>query len=180
MTRYNAEELFRMAESVEREGMRFYRQMAQTVEHPEVRNLLSELADWEAKHEKLFAAMREELPETARQEPGPGDPLEEHAADYLQAFIEGKVFPGPSRTEGFEYPTLADLDALLNYAIGREKDTIVFFLTIQRQVLKYRGQERIAAIIDEELKHVHILERKRRELAGATTAGRGQREGHAT
>ncbi|MDT8389947.1 MAG: ferritin family protein [Lentisphaeria bacterium] len=167
MIHYNAEELFRMAESVERDGMLFYRQAAETVDDPELVRLLSELADWEARHEARFAALRAELPESASHEPGPGDPVEEHAADYLQAFVDGKVFPGPSRTGGFEFPKLVAPDDILAYALGREKDTIVFFLTLQQQVLKYRGRDRIQAIIDEELKHVHILERKRREIAAA-------------
>jgi len=163
MIRYNAEELFRMAESVEQDGMCFYRQAAQTVESPDLVSLLTQLADWEAKHEQRFAAMRADLPESASRDTGPGDPIEEHAADYLQAFVNGKVFPAPSRTGGFEYPTLVEPDEVLAYAIGREKDTIVFFLTLQQQVPKYRGRDQIQAIINEELKYVHILERKRRE-----------------
>lgn len=174
MIRYNAEELFRMAESVERDGRQFYRQAAQAVGCPDLARLLNELADWEGKHEERFAAMRAELPESASREPGPGDPLEEHAADYLQAFVDGKVFPGPSRTAGFAFPQLADPAAVLAYAIGREKDTVVFFLTLQQQVPKFRGQERIQAIIDEELKHVHILERKRREIRPTDAAPGGQ------
>jgi rubrerythrin len=168
MIRYNAEELFRMAESVERDGMRFYRQAAQNVDSPELAELLSQLADWEGRHDTQFAAMRADLPEAATRGTGPGDPVEEHAADYLQAFVDGKVFPSPSRTSGFEYPRLAEPEEVLAYAIGREKDTIVFFLTLQQQVPRYRGQDRIQGIIDEELKHVHILEGKRRELQAAS------------
>lgn len=170
MIRYNAEELFRMAESVERDGMRFYRQAAQTVESPELARMLTELAEWEAKHEQRFADLRNELPETASRGNGPGDPVEEHAADYLQAFVDGKVFPDPSRTRGFEHPNLVESDDVLAYAIGREKDTIVFFLTLQQQVPRYRGRDQIQAIIDEELKHVHILERKRREIQSSASA----------
>ena len=55
MIRYNAEELFRMAESVERDGRQFYRQAAQAVASPDLARLLNELADWEAKHEMRFA-----------------------------------------------------------------------------------------------------------------------------
>jgi rubrerythrin len=168
MVKYNAEELFRMAESVERDGMCFYRQAARDVQNPEVAGLLTQLADWEGRHEQQFAAMRADLPEAASREAGPGDPVEEHAADYLQAFVDGKVFPSPSRTSGFEYPRLAGADEVLTYAVGREKDTIVFFLTLQQHVPKYRGQDRIQGIIDEELKHVHILEGKRRELQAAS------------
>lgn len=167
MITYNAEELFRMAESVERDGMHFYRQAAQTIESADLASLLTQLADWEEKHEQRFSTLRKELPESASRESGPGDPVEENAAGYLQAFVNGKVFPPPSRTSGFDHPTLVKPDEVLAYAIGREKDTIVFFLTLQQQVPKYRGRDQIQAIIDEELKHVYILEGKRRELQSA-------------
>lgn len=164
MIRYNAEELFQMAESVERDGAAFYREAAQATNNQDLVDLLTQLADWEDRHRQRFAAMRNELPPEAQHEAGPGDPVEEHAADYLQAFVDGKVFPDPTRAERSSYPNLEVPEDVLDYALGREKDTIVFFLTVQGQVPKFWGHDRIRAIIDEELKHVHILEQKRREL----------------
>lgn len=164
MITYNAEELFQMAEAVEHEGRRFYRQAAAAVGNPELAELLNQLAEWEGKHEERFAAMRAELPESARHETGPGDPVEEHAADYLHAFVDGKVFPGVLRP-GDSPPPLATPSDVLGYALAREKDTIIFFLTLQAQVPKYWGRERIQGIIEEELKHVHLLEHQRRKLA---------------
>jgi len=173
MTRYSAEELFRMAEAVERDGMSFYRQAAAVVSDPELAGLLNELASWEGKHHERFATMRAELPPEARRGIGPGNPVEEHAADYLQAWVDGKVFPG-SLQPGGELPPLTVPEDVLDYALTREKETIVFFLTLQAQVPTYCGQDRIRDIIDEELNHVYILERMRRERPGLLAAREGQ------
>ncbi len=83
--------------------------------------------------------------------------------------MDGKIFPDPARIGRSDFPNLQVPEDVLNYALSREKDTIVLFLTVQGQVPKFWGQDRIRAIIDEELKHVHILERKRRELHAAQT-----------
>ena len=157
MTRYSADELFQMAESVEQDGMRFYRAAADRMAEPRLKSLLAELAEWEGRHRERFAALRHELPPEARQDDGPGDPVEEHAEDYLRAYVEGRIFPAAR-------PDLASPEEVLAFAIGREKDTIVFFLTVQAQVPKFRGRDRIQAIVEEELKHVHILERERRRV----------------
>ncbi len=81
MIRYNAEELFQMVESVERDGASFYREAAQATGNHGMAEMLNQLADWEDRHRQRFAAMRAELPPQAQHETGPGYPVEEHAAD---------------------------------------------------------------------------------------------------
>lgn len=170
MIRYSAVELFQMAEAVEREGMRFYREAAARVEDAALAGLLNQLAEWEGRHEARFASMRADLPPPARRQDGPGDPAEEHAVDYLHAFVDGKVFPGLLHPASSPLAPSTPAE-VLDYALAREKDTIVFFLTMQGQVPQHWGRERIQGIVDEELSHVHILTAKRQELA----AGEGGR-----
>ena len=64
---FNADEVFEMAEQIERNGARFYRTAAE--KFPEVNPLLLELAAMEDKHEKTFAAMRSELSGTEAESP---------------------------------------------------------------------------------------------------------------
>ncbi|MFW6367398.1 MAG: ferritin-like domain-containing protein [bacterium] len=164
MIRYNAEELFQMAESVERDGALFYRRAAEASDSPDTSELFTRLADWEEKHEKLFAELRQSLPDSARHEDGPGDPVEEHAAAYLQAFVDGKVFPAPSwATAAGETPAAVPRSAL-EFALDREKDTIILFLTMQEHVPKYWGREQVQKIVAEELKHVHMIEAQLRDI----------------
>ncbi|MCH7559530.1 MAG: rubrerythrin, partial [Planctomycetes bacterium] len=56
---FNADEVFEMAEQIERNGAKFYRAAAK--KFPELSQVLSDLAVMEDEHEKTFAAMRAEL-----------------------------------------------------------------------------------------------------------------------
>ncbi len=52
---FNADEVFEMAEQIERNGARFYRAAAKKI--PEVSQVFSDLAAMEDEHEKTFAAI---------------------------------------------------------------------------------------------------------------------------
>jgi rubrerythrin len=58
---FNPDEVLEMAEQIERNGARFYRQAAQGAQDVGVRELLQGLAAMEDGHEKLFAKMRANL-----------------------------------------------------------------------------------------------------------------------
>ncbi len=55
---FNAVEVFRIAEQVERDGAEFYRQAAELSGDMKVSAMFHELADWERVHEITFADMR--------------------------------------------------------------------------------------------------------------------------
>ena len=63
MAKFSADEIFEVAQQLERHGERFYRQAAARAAG-EARNLFLRLADMENEHEKAFAGIREafELP----------------------------------------------------------------------------------------------------------------------
>jgi rubrerythrin len=154
---FNADEIFEMAEQIERNGAKFYRKVAEQTADSGSRELLIRLAAMEDEHEKTFAAMRKDL---ARQEKEnvTFDP-EGQAALYLRAFADGQVFDikvDPSeRLTGKE--TMKDI---LQTAIGLEKDSIVFYLGIKEIVPEELGKGRIDAIIREEMGHVTELSRE--------------------
>jgi len=58
---FSADDVFEMAEQLEKNGAKFYRQAAADVSGDEAKTLLKELAAMEDDHEKTFAAMRAEL-----------------------------------------------------------------------------------------------------------------------
>ena len=60
MIGFNADEIFEMAEQIERNGAKFYRKAAEPTAG-ENRDVLLRLAAMEDDHEKTFAAMRAEL-----------------------------------------------------------------------------------------------------------------------
>ena len=59
---FNADEMFEMAERIERNGAKFYRTAAAAVSEASVRGRLAELAAWEDEHEKAFAAIGASTP----------------------------------------------------------------------------------------------------------------------
>ena len=87
MTRtYNIDEIFEMAEQIERNGVAFYRRAAEVSMDEERKRKLLDLAEMEASHECTFAAMRTEQ-ENA---PTSFDPDGE-AARYLDAIIREEM-----------------------------------------------------------------------------------------
>ena len=159
---FSADELLAIAEQIERNAAAFYATAARSVP-ARAGKLLRELADWERQHEGIFAAMRAELTERER-EPMTSDPFDE-AALYLEAVAAGRVFPvgeDPLNALG-EAPTPAHIFAV---ALEREKDSIVFYTAMQETVPARQGQQRVTAIIREEIGHVARLNAERAKLGG--------------
>jgi rubrerythrin len=157
-----ADEIFEMAEQIERNGARFYRRAAQGFADSRAGRRLLDLAAMEDQHEKVFAAMRAELLQSER-EPRVPDPYGE-AILYVRGMADGHVFDvrkDPSeRLTGKE--TIEDI---LKTAIGLEKDSIVFYLGIKEIVPERLSKQRIDDIIKEEMGHIAILSQ---EMAGLT------------
>ena len=149
-----ADEIFEMAEQIERNGARFYRRAAQGLSDSRAGRLLLDLAAMEDQHEKVFAGMRAELLQSER-EPRAPDPYGE-AILYVRGIADGHVFDvrkDPSeRLTGKE--TMEDI---LKTAIGLEKDSIVFYLGIKEIAPERLSKQRIDDIIKEEMGHIALL-----------------------
>jgi rubrerythrin len=150
----NADEIYQMAEQIERNGARFYRKAAGSAGSADVRDLLERLAVMEDEHERTFAAMRAGLPDEARV-PMVFDP-ENESAQYLEAMADGYVFdvredPSAALT-GAE--SVADI---LRMAIGREKESVVFYEAMKAMVPPNAGYAGLDRIIKEELGHIGAL-----------------------
>ncbi|KPK74739.1 MAG: hypothetical protein AMJ79_13285 [Phycisphaerae bacterium SM23_30] len=150
---FDADEIFEMAQQIERNGARFYRTAAQNAPHPQVKKILEELADMELDHLKTFSDLRAEL--TAKDSLSAYDP-DDQAARYLHAIVEGRIFdaqadPAQKLTQ---HQTPRDI---LQTAIGLEKDSIVFYLAMKERLTSQTGKEKIDAIIKEEMGHVLLL-----------------------
>jgi rubrerythrin len=154
---FNADEIFEIAEQIERNGAGFYRRASQGFADSPARQLLLDLAAMEDEHERVFAAMRAELsPE--EKEPTALDPYGE-AALYLRGMADGHVFDvradPAKRLTGKE-----TRGEILRTAIGLEKDSIVFYLGIKEMVPERLGKHRVDAIIKEEMGHIAVLSKE--------------------
>jgi len=156
---FNADEIFEMAEQIERNGAKFYRAAAKKL--PAIRQVLLDLAAMEDVHEKTFAAMRAEL-STSEKEPPVFDP-DGQAQAYLRVMADGHVFN--IRTDPAKL--LAEQKSpqdILKTAIGLEKDSIAFYVGIRDGVSHKAGKDKVEAIIKEEMSHIVILSQKLAEL----------------
>jgi len=55
---FNADEVFEIAEQIERNGAKFYRTVAENVTDADKRKILINLAEMEDEHEQTFKTMR--------------------------------------------------------------------------------------------------------------------------
>jgi rubrerythrin len=151
---FNADEIFEMAEQIERNGAKFYRKAAEGFEDTGTRDTLLNLASWEDEHLRIFSEMRAELPDKNR-----GwemfDP-EGQTAMYLRAMADGHIFD--AKTDPSESLTGNEtLEEIYRTALGLEKDSIVFYQGIREMVPERLGKDKIDDVIKEEMKHVTIL-----------------------
>ncbi|MBU4264096.1 MAG: ferritin family protein [Proteobacteria bacterium] len=145
---FNADEVFAMAEQIERNGAEYYREAAEKVTNEEDKNFLVELAEMEDDHEVIFADLRKNL-RANEKEALTFDP-EGEAGQYLKALADSRVFNKKTID-------LSSMEGILTGAIAAEKDSIVFYLGMKDMVGAYHGKDRINAIIKEEMRHIKLL-----------------------
>lgn len=145
---FNADEVFEMAEQMERNGAKFYRDAAENAADPSNKEMLIGLSKMEEAHEKIFESMRAEL-SSAEKASTVFDPDDETSL-YLRALADSRVF--------FEKDIdVTSMVEILKSAIEAEKDSIVFYLGMKEGVPKNLGRDRIEAIIKEEMGHIQLL-----------------------
>ncbi|MFO7645960.1 MAG: ferritin family protein [Desulfosarcina sp.] len=148
---FNADEIFEMAEQIERNGAAFYSKAAADVTDPDERRFLSDLATMELDHEKTFSAMRRQLSQAEKAQTA-FDPQNEALA-YLKALADTRIFFKK------EIDTTS-MQAILKAAILAEKDSIVFYLGMKDLVPDSLGHSRLDDIIREEMSHIKLLSRR--------------------
>ncbi len=148
---FNADEIFEMAEQMERNGARFYQDAAETAKEAANKEMLIGLSKMEEAHEKMFQSMRADLTSSEKASTV-FDPSGE-AALYLRALVDSRVF--------FEKEIdVTSMLEILKAAIEAEKDSIVFYLGMKEAVPQNLGRDRIETIIKEEMGHIQLLSKQ--------------------
>jgi len=155
---FNADEIFELAEQIERNGAMFYRRMADTLSDVPISQLFLDLAAMEDEHEKVFISMRADLSDKER-EPTVFDP-EGESSLYLRALADLRVFDEKA-TEDFVLPEeLAEKDKMkkvFREAINREKESIVLYVGMKELLPENLGKNKIDDIIKQEMEHIRLL-----------------------
>ena len=158
---FNANEIFEMAEEIEKNGAVFYRKAAENTSDEEIKKMLLDMANMEDGHLATFQEMRKQL---SNQEQGWTifDP-DNQSVLYLQAMAdargyEGKITPTKELT-GSETPK-----EILETALNSEKESVVFYFGLKGLVPIKAGRDKVEAIIIEELSHITTLLNKLKSL----------------
>lgn len=154
---FTADEVFEIAEQIERNGADFYNRVAGRLEGPERRFFL-DLSKMELEHEKIFASMRSLL-STANREGGTFDPDQE-TGEYLRALSGSTIFDDRAKNAFTKIETMSGTQALasaLRAAIDLEEDSVVFYLGMKELVPKTLGKDRVEEILREEMRHISLL-----------------------
>jgi rubrerythrin len=156
---FNADEVFEMAEQIERNGGIFYRAAAE--KFPSMSEVLLALAAMEDQHEKTFANMRAELSGTELEEPV-FDP-DGQAQMYLRVMADGHVFDiKADPVEQLAYKNTPE--DVLKMAMGIERDSIAFYVGLKEAVPRRAGKDKVDDIIKEEMSHIVTLNEKLQDL----------------
>lgn len=148
---FNADEVFEIAEQIERNGAKFYRTAAENIADADKKKLMIDLAGMKDEHEITFKNLRTGLTENEKVMTT-FDP-EGESEHYLRALADTRVF----------YEKEIDntsLKEILKTAITAEKDSIVFYLGMKDVVPTHLGKQKLDEIIKEEMSHIRLLSKE--------------------
>lgn len=153
----NAEEVIRIAITIEENGHAFYQGALKQIHSPAIKKQLHALAAWEDGH---VAKMREMLDSVT----GPADefPLffspEEDTSLYIRAIADQHIFIQNDSVESLIKECKNPLD-LLNVALRFENDSVKFYTSLAEKVVDPESRKAIEEIAEEEITHVNQIKK---------------------
>lgn len=160
MFAYTPDEIFEIAEGIERNGTQFYRQAAALAQQESHRQLFTTLAEVEEAHRHRFADLRAQLRTNQAMPPLPDD---EEQGQYLQAVADAHVFTMGARDLDIFLHQAAPID-ILTFAENCEKESIVFYLMVREIVHASDARTVLDVVLHEELEHIRQLRQEKSAL----------------
>jgi len=158
---YTADEIYEIAEQIERNAVEFYREAAELCPNEEICRLLLGMSEIENEHLETFQNMREKLAEEAGL--SIFDPFG-RTAMYLQAIADARSWEGrinPMQTlTGNE-----TAKEIIKIALESEKEMVVFYVGLRDLVYFKAGKDKVEEIIIEELRHISALSKRLKLLS---------------
>jgi rubrerythrin len=153
-------EVIRAAMEVEKNGHRFYAEMAEKAGHPIVRELFAWLAQDEVGH---LATLQKLVP---RYEDGAFWEDEDVFLPYLRRFADQELFPSPERLAEALATDAPDL-AAMDLAIEAEERFADYFHQAAKQARTDEGIEAFSWLAKEEERHAALLKERKQKLMNA-------------
>lgn len=145
---------------VEENGAVFYRKAAALASEPAAAATFAKLAEMEEEHRGYFSALKLELEQ--REALFVNDPKGEFAAS-VRGLADSGVYALTGAPETFFHTEKSTREAV-RFAIGVEKDSVIFYLGLQEAMIDREESDKVGAIIKEELRHLSILSNLLKEL----------------
>ena len=154
MEKYSVREVVEQAVRTEKLGYEFYTSMMQRFsKNAPLQEFFGGLAAKEKEHEQIFLALENTITDD--------EPVDwEEVSLYLRAIVESEFFLGKNKS----LPALEQVKTVkdaLTFAIGFEKETLLYFYSVKDAV---REKNVVDKIIAEERSHIVALVKFEREL----------------
>ena len=153
---FNADEIYNIAEQIERNGQQFYSDSAQRVSEPVAKQVLQDLANMETKHLKTFQDLHAKLSEQAREEIT-WDP-DGQAGLYLKAAADSHVFKTNVDPTSL-LKNNSDAREILELALQFEKDSVIYFLGVADVVPEHLGKADVLGLAQQERNHIVLIQK---------------------
>jgi len=153
-TKFNVFEILQIAEKVELKGARFYLKAADLFKDPQQRDIYHKLANWKARHAKIWARLRKRFSEKTG-EFGTFDPdnyvLSNPGVMASLTWFDSKQ--GPLRTlTGRETK-----EEILRDAIRRESEIVVFYQGLRDFARDPASKDVVDQIVGQENRHISLI-----------------------
>ena len=161
-TKLTASTVLDVAIQIERNGLAFYGRAAEYAKAEAFQKELRGLAKMEQDHAATFTTLKQEL--LGNETDADWFDPDTEMAQYLATFTEGYVFnvAADASQALTELPTLEDI---LSFAVEREQDAILFYVGLKEMLPKTAAADSIEHIIQQEMGHVVLLNRKIKALS---------------
>jgi len=161
MNTISVNEVIEMAVQIEKSGYSFYERALQRTDlSGGAKKLITLLRDEEIKHEEIFKALRNQVDELELDESADWDMV----TSYMQAIVESRIFNTPDSAIHLAGMARDEMDIISN-AIEFEKDTLLYFHSVGMSISNEKTKKILAAIIEEETKHIIKLNNFKREIS---------------
>jgi rubrerythrin len=150
----SAFEVLDIADKIERNGAKFYRQAAGLIDDPSVSALFANLAEWEARHVEVFRQMRERLSDQRWQQ---GELAPRRVDSPNARVMAGLAVFGIQADPAAELSGRESKADVLRMAVEKERDSIVYYTGLKDFIPHQADRDVIEKVVQEEMRHVRIL-----------------------
>jgi rubrerythrin len=155
---FSGDEIIEMAVRTEATGYAFYSLAKKNAKSTELKDLFGYLAEEELNHKTTYEGMTDVIGESAQGVPVDWDEL----GFYIQSMIESSLFLGADKNINLAAKVNDDKQAI-DFALGFEKDTLLFFYQL-RDLVKTVNKPVIEKIIKQEQLHIQKLSAMKRNV----------------